>query len=359
MRFASRFLAVLAIFSGHALTTASAEDAAERQAAIKKSVESAIGWLQDRGETWKDSRQCTSCHHVSYMTWAMQEAKRHAIEVDEELLKTTNEWLFAEGDTAKLFTRPSFEEEDYSNPVSMVSLTAILTESNNPNEAAHRAAIAKVFQNIADSQQADGSWKPFFGRKPLSAPREALALWLTNLTNLPNQPEELRAIMAEPRRKAKEWLKTHHDDTESHVEALRLWMLADEGTDAEAIASQIERLIKQQRDDGGWTQSPTRDSDAYATSHVLYAFQQAKVDPNNESFRRGVDFLLKTQTKDGSWLMISRENPPVLIFAVSAVTKKQVKIGEEPPAVAATRNIEPISFVATAWSSVVLSRMLP
>lgn len=330
----------------------------ERQAAIKKSVESAIGWLQDRGETWKDSRQCASCHHVTFMTWAMQEAKRHAIEVDEELLKTANEWLFTEGDPGKVFVKPSSEEEDYSNPVSMVSLTAVLTESNNPNEAANRAKTARVFQSIAEAQQADGSWKPFFGRKPLSAPREALTLWLTNLTNLPNQPDELRAIMAEPRRKAKEWLKTHHEDTESHVEALRLWMLADDGTDAEAVASQIERLIKQQREDGGWSQSESRASDAYATGHVLYAFQQAKVDPSSETFRRGVDFLLKTQANDGSWRMISRENPPVLIFAVSAVTRKPVKIGEEPPPVAATRNVEPISFVATAWSTVVLSRML-
>lgn len=338
---------------------ASADDAADRQAVVKKSVESAIGWLQDRGENWKDSRQCASCHHVTFMTWAMQEVKRHSIEVDEELLKSTTEWFFTEGDPAKIFVKPAAEEEDYNNPVSMVSLTALLTESNNPNEAANRAGITRVFQSIADAQQADGSWKPFFGRKPLSAPREALALWLTNLTNLPNQPEELRAIMAEPRRKAKEWLKTHHEDSESHVEALRLWMLADDGTDAEATASQIERLIKQQREDGGWSQSVSRESDAYATSHVLYAFQQAKVDPNNDAFRRGVDFLLKTQTKDGSWVMISRENPPMLVFAVSAVTRKPVKIAEEPPAVSAQRNIEPISFVATAWSTVVLSRMLP
>lgn len=359
MRSPAHFLVVVAMsFCGDA-SRVRADEAADRQAAVKKSVESAIGWLQDRGETWKDSRQCASCHHVTFMTWAMQEAKRHSIAVDEELLKTANEWFFAEGDPSKLFAKPSAEEEDYSNPVSMVSLTALLTESNNPNEAANRAAIARVFQSIADAQEADGSWKPFFGRKPLSAPREALALWLTNLTNLPNQPAELRTLMAEPRRKAKEWLKTHHDDGESHVEALRLWMLADDGTDAEATAAQIERLIKQQREDGGWSQSEARASDAYATSHVLYAFQQAKVAPDNPAFQRGVDFLLKTQTKDGSWLMISRENPPVLVFAVSAVTRKPVKIGEEPPAASATRNIEPISFVATAWTTVVLSRMLP
>ena len=335
------------------------EDQSAREAFAKSAVEKAVAWLQDRGETWKDSRQCAACHHVPLMTWALHEAKSHGVAIDDELLKDATDWFFAEGDPAKVFQKPSFDEEDYSNPLSMVSIYAAWAESNDPNAAAHREPVARILKSIAGAQEADGSWKPFFGRKPIFGSRESLTLWLTNMTSWPNQPEELQAIVAEPRRKAMEWLKTHHEDTETHVLALRLWMLAASGGDAEQCASLIETLLKRQRDDGGWSQTDTRASDAYATGHVLYAFQIAGVDPNGDAMRRGVDFLLKTQAKDGSWNMISRENPPILAFAVSAVTLKPVKIGEEPQTNSTTRNTEPISFISTAWATVVLSRTLP
>lgn len=339
--------------------TVQAEDAADRQAATKQAVQSAINYLQERGETWKDSRQCASCHHVPLMTWAMHEAKRHSVEVDEELLKTTTDWFFAEGDPAKVFSVGSMEEEEYSNPLAAVSIFALMSESNDPNEPNYRVATKRILQGIVQAQEPSGSWKPFFGREPiLGNSRESLALWLTNFTSWPNQPEELRAIVAETRQKAIAWLKTHQEDFETHILALRLWMLATSGGGQEEVSSLIERIIKLQREDGGWSQIESRASDAYATGHVLYAFQIAGVDPKSETMQHGVDFLLKTQTKDGSWLMISRENPPILIHALSAVTLKPVMINKEPNP-GSSKNAEPISFISTAWATVALSRMLP
>lgn len=334
------------------------EESGDRQVAIKTAVEKAIGYLQDRGETWKDSRQCAACHHVPLMTWAMHEAKRHAIEIDDELLKSCTDWFFAEGDPAKIFQRNSQEEEEYNNPLSAMSVYALLTETNDPNEPNFRAITKRIMQGIADAQEADGSWKPFFGRAPIFGSRESLALWLTDVTSWPNQPDELRAIIAEPRQKAIAWLKAHSDDIESHVLAMRLWMLATTGGSQDEISALLGKLIKLQRDDGGWSQIESRASDAYATAHVLYAYQIAGVDPKSESVQRGVDYLLKTQAKDGSWLMISRENPPLLTHAVSAVTRKPVLIKSEPN-LGTSRNAEPISFISTAWATVALSRMLP
>jgi squalene cyclase len=336
-----------------------AEDVADRQAATKTAVQSAINYLQDRGETWKDSRQCVSCHHVSWMTWSMHEAKKHGVEIDEELLKTATDWLFADGDPAKTFQRNSPEEEEYSNPLPMATPFVLLAESNDPDEPARRQFVVRLMKGIVDAQESDGSWKPLFGRKPIiGGSRESLALWLTNITRWPNQPEELQSLVAESRSKAVTWLGSHKEDQETHVIALRLWMLADSGAAKEDIAAVIETLVKRQREDGGWSQIESRASDAYATGNVLYAFQIAGVDPHSEPMRRGVDFLLKTQAKDGSWLMISRENPPILIHAVSAATRKPVLVGQEPNT-STGRNIEPISFVATAWATVALSRTLP
>jgi len=356
MRIPSWILAAVVCAGSTANLTA--EETDDRTAAVRKSVETAIGYLQDRGETWKDSRQCASCHHVTLMTWAMHEAKRHDIAVDDELLKTSTDWLFEEADPAKVFQRPTMAGEEYTNPLSMTSVYAALAESSDPNEANYRVAVTRILKEMGEAQEADGSWKPFFGRAPIFGSREALTLWLTNVSSWPNQPEELKALVAEPRKKALDWLKTHADDTETQVLALRLWMHAAAGETPQSAAL-TDKLITLQREDGGWSQVASRASDAYATAHVLYAFQIAGVDQNHASLRRGVDYLLQTQAKDGSWPMISRENPPILVHAVYAVTFKDVLIRQEPPVESTSRNSEPISFIASAWATVALSRTLP
>ena len=54
---------------------------------------------------------------------------------------------------------------------------------------------------------------------------------------------------------------------------------------------------------------PTR-SDAYGTGQALYALNQAGgVPATHEAYRRGVNFLLRTQDEDGSWYVSKRAMP--------------------------------------------------
>jgi hypothetical protein len=50
-------------------------------------------------------------------------------------------------------------------------------------------------------------------------------------------------------------------------------------------------------------------SDAYATGEALLALQHAGVGMDTPAFRRGVEFLLRTQLEDGSWYVKSRAEP--------------------------------------------------
>ena len=51
-------------------------------------------------------------------------------------------------------------------------------------------------------------------------------------------------------------------------------------------------------------------SDAYATGQALVALSQAGAIPvSDAAYKRGVDFLLKTQLADGSWYVRSRAIP--------------------------------------------------
>ena len=62
-----------------------------------------------------------------------------------------------------------------------------------------------------------------------------------------------------------------------------------------------------QHGDGGWSQLPTLASDAYATGQALYALTVAgTIAPTDPRYRKGIDFLLRTQAADGTWHVQSR-----------------------------------------------------
>ena len=69
----------------------------------------------------------------------------------------------------------------------------------------------------------------------------------------------------------------------------------------------VKQIVAQQRSDGGWSQSPDLESDAYATGQTLYALcEGGGLDTNDAVYERGVDFLLEIQHEDGSWYVKSR-----------------------------------------------------
>jgi hypothetical protein len=66
-------------------------------------------------------------------------------------------------------------------------------------------------------------------------------------------------------------------------------------------------LKREQHADGGWSQLDGANSDAYATGMVLVALQWALDVPSSHPvYRRGVEYLLKTQEPDGSWFVTKR-----------------------------------------------------
>jgi hypothetical protein len=66
-------------------------------------------------------------------------------------------------------------------------------------------------------------------------------------------------------------------------------------------------LLARQRPDGGWSQLPSLDSDAYATGQALVALTESgSLRVTDPAYKQGVQFLLKTQFEDGSWYVKSR-----------------------------------------------------
>ena len=69
----------------------------------------------------------------------------------------------------------------------------------------------------------------------------------------------------------------------------------------------MEVGLAQEHSDGGWSQLPTLESDAYATGQSLVALKEAGIlKVTDPAYKRGVQFLLTSQFGDGSWYVKSR-----------------------------------------------------
>lgn len=158
---------------------------------------------------------------------------------------------------------------------------------------------------IANRQNADGSWISIDERPPQS--HSVFTATATAMRAMQiYMPARLQAETRERVGRARLWLESHEAaNSEDRVSQLR--GLAWAGGDASMLKKLAAALIAQQRSDGGWSQLPRLDSDAYATGEVLVALHDAaNIPASDPRWQKGARFLLNTQMPDGSWLVKSR-----------------------------------------------------
>jgi squalene cyclase len=115
-----------------------------------------------------------------------------------------------------------------------------------------------------------------------------------------------RAEFDERIARARAWLLAAHPAT-SYEAAERIKGLKAAGASEREIAAATQALLKEQRADGGWSQTPYLDSDAYATGIVLSTlYQEGRLKSSDPAYTRGTAYLLKTQFPNGSWYVRSR-----------------------------------------------------
>ena len=68
----------------------------------------------------------------------------------------------------------------------------------------------------------------------------------------------------------------------------------------------MKEVLAAQRTDGGWSDLPSMESNAYATGQALFALHSAGLPPSDTAYERGVRLLLKKQQQDGSWYVRTR-----------------------------------------------------
>ncbi|MCX6623570.1 MAG: ankyrin repeat domain-containing protein [Acidobacteria bacterium] len=265
-----------------------------------QAAERGMGILQRTTTEFFRQSGCVGCHHQPIATMAFAAARGHAIRVDET----------AGGEHIQMIRARELRREaplleriaggGFTDPPAY-ALLALSAAGVPPHSEIDAVALF-----VAGAQHRDGTWLvDGTSRSPMQEGvigRTVIAARAIQQYAPPARKPEIDARLARTRQWLLEAKATTNDDCAARLLGLR-WLDAPPAR----VQSAGRQLLALQRPDGGWAQTPTLESDAYATGQALWALNQAgMLGANDAAYQRGVKFLLNTQWEDGSWYVRSR-----------------------------------------------------
>jgi hypothetical protein len=160
---------------------------------------------------------------------------------------------------------------------------------------------------VAGKQSADGGFgdSSTVSRAPMQESmisRTTSAIRTLQVYSFPARKPEFDQRIA----RARAWLLEARPRTE-YERADVLLGLYWSGASSDQVKRAAKTLLGTQRPDGGWAQRTHLASDAYMTGMALRALRESgQLRSSDAAYRKGVDYLLRTQLEDGSWFVRSR-----------------------------------------------------
>ena len=270
----------------------SARDAIGRSLPVLQRAD--VGFLKAAG--------CVSCHNNSLFEMTATAARLRGFHIDEASVASQRQ-------TTRSYMESWRERvlQDISIPGGTDTISfmlAGLAASHYPPDAATDALARYLLRRQHDN----GSLNVTTSRPPIESSDIAVtALSIRALQAFAPAPQKAEYAAAVQRAAA--WLRqTQPHDAQEYAHTLLglAWARADKT----AMSDTVRALRALQRNDGGWSQLPTLQSDAYATGLVLTALAESGgLSTRDAAYRRGTQFLLETQLGDGSWFVRSRAVP--------------------------------------------------
>jgi ankyrin repeat protein len=273
----------------------------ERTARARVAVGESTRLLQRSAQVWTMTQSCTSCHHQMLGTMTVRLVEEKGLPADRSM---------REVQVASL--RRRLEAKRHQHYFGLSSANPAIAESYALwalDAAGHPAGpeTDAAVHALALRQGNDGRWPSLGHQPPLEdSAVTATALTLRALVVFP--PAGRRAELAGRVARAREWLRAV-EPRDSEEQVMQVFGLAWAGAGESELRPLLEALRRRQNRDGGWSQLPTRASDAYATGQALVALHALGAEAvSGDVYRRGVDFLL--ESFDGaSWHVRSRAEP--------------------------------------------------
>ncbi len=305
-------------------------------AEVISAVEKSLPLLQRIGPPFIENTGCVSCHHNVLPAMAVAVARERGIKVDDQLARQNTVAVLEKVEAAreKLLCGIGIPGDATTVSYILMGLAAARHTASADTDAMVHYLLGK--------QSQDGRWSPVAYRPPLEFSdftTTALTLRAVQLYAPQGRAEEV----ARRQKMARAWLKkaqaANNEERSYRLLGLR-WADAEKGE----VDKATRELLAAQQSDGGWAQLSSLTSDAYATGQALVALNQAgAIAVTDKAYRRGVDFLLKTQNADGSWQVHSRSIPLQRYFESGFPHKKN----------------QWLSAAGTSWAVMALTLSLP
>jgi ankyrin repeat protein len=276
----------------------------EPAVSIQAALERSIPLLQTADAIFLQKSGCVSCHHNTFTSMTVSLARKSGLKVNEQIARDQQKKIGAYIESWRERALQGIGIPGESNSISYI-LTGLAAENYSPDAATD--ALARF---VVSQQEPNGQWRAFAHRPPMGGSNIAITATALRAIRVYG-PKAQRARYERAISRAADWLmKARPQTTDERVFQLLGLGWAGVKSENQIIRKGGRELLAEQRSDGGWAQIPALASDAYATGQALVALRQAgALTMTDPAYKRGVEFLLKTQLEDGSWYIRSRAVP--------------------------------------------------
>ena len=304
------------------------------RATVRSAIAASLPLLQQSGQKIIKAQNCITCHQHALVAMTVGVVRKHGFTVDEDTAaKARSQVAMLLGkDVPHILLGANLDAT-----LAAYALAGMAAEDQKPNTLTDALVHYLVLR-----QKTDGRWLVEAYRPPEDGSDflfTALAVRGLQAYAPKGRSKEIATRLT----RARDWLLgAKPEETVDRVYQLLGLRWLDAGT--EPLQKAADRLLSEQREDGGWAQLPTLKSDAYATGQVLFALHEAGGIPvDAPAFRRGIEFLLRTQLASGSWHVPTRCFP-VVPFSNSGFPHGRSQF---------------ISAAATCWATMALALTIP
>lgn len=268
---------------------------------VRDAVERAVSLFEKSGPEFFKVSGCTSCHHQSLPQMAVARAKEKGIQVSAPVWEKQSKSVIA---VFRPFNEQMRQGKDgIPDPAITISYMLIGLGASGYKADETTEAMAHM---VAAQQLSDGSFTYMASRPPM----ESSGISSTALSIRALQYYGYYGRNPDPQiGKARNFLRTATARTHEE-KVMRLLGLAWAKAEASDLRNAALPLIAEQRQDGGWGQLATLETDSYATGQALVALHEAgQINERDDIYAKGAAFLLRTQRPDGSWIVRTRPFP--------------------------------------------------
>ena len=268
---------------------------------IRTAVQRSVPLLEKSSTQFFTKAACFACHEQLAADIAVTAARAKGIPVDEQAAKERRLQIIG------TINSPGPSMTEGSLPMGGADNNLYAAESLVRTGYAPDRTTDLLAAFLAAHQQADGSWRlGGYSRSPMqdsNFSRTAMGLRALKAYATPGRAAEMQQRIE----RAREWL-LNAEPVILEDRDMQLVGVAAAGSDATTLARLAQPILARQRPDGGWSQRDEfASSDAYATGMTLWALAEAGIlHPDQAVYRKGVQFLMSTQSPDGSWHVRSR-----------------------------------------------------